>query len=190
MKTSRGSTRSRSRGSEPPRLPRLRPCELSSRSRGSSPQRESSSTGHLRQKRQRVRTHAAAQQSCRYSLLRALDLNPLRSRRTDEVVTEIVQCGEPAPQTSANRSQNQPSASCADPHSPTLTPSLFQRRNARSPGIAFRRSPVRFSAFPAFIFLCKALRVVGPATSFVYVGASVAPASHPLLLRATTARGA
>src|SRR4029453_17746001 len=81
MNTSRGSTRSRSRGSEPPRLPRLRSRELSSRSRGSSPQRESSSTGHLRKKRQGFYVHAAAQQSCRANVLRARDLNPREPRR-------------------------------------------------------------------------------------------------------------
>jgi hypothetical protein len=47
--TPRGSTRSRSRASEPPRLPRLRSRDPSSRSRRSSPQRGSSDMGHLRQ---------------------------------------------------------------------------------------------------------------------------------------------
>ena len=45
-------------------------ARLSSRSRGSSPQR-GSNIGHLRQKRQRFDVHAAAQQSCRYNFLRA-----------------------------------------------------------------------------------------------------------------------
>ena len=56
-KTSRGSTRSRSRGSDPPRLPRLRSREPPSRSRGSSPHRGSElSTAHLLDRRRRVAT--------------------------------------------------------------------------------------------------------------------------------------
>jgi hypothetical protein len=86
MNTSRGSTRSWSRGSEPLRLPRLRSRELSSRSRGSSPQR-ASNIGHLRRKRQRFHGHAAAQQSCRYNLLRAPATNAICNSRSSAFAT-------------------------------------------------------------------------------------------------------